>query len=77
MAQCAKDLVLLKLRCRSQLWLGFSPWPRNVHKLQVLPKTKTKTKTKTNKKKRKTKIHQQTKTAGTAAVIRDILLRLG
>ena len=26
-----KDLALLQLWCRSQLWLGFSPWPRNFH----------------------------------------------
>ena len=32
-----KDLVLLQLRPRSQLWLRFSPWPGNVHVLQVQP----------------------------------------
>ena len=30
-----KDLVLPRLQCRSQLWLGFSPWPGNFHMLRV------------------------------------------
>ena len=30
-----KDLALLQLRCRSQLWLGFNPWPRNFHMPRV------------------------------------------
>ena len=28
-----KDLALPQLRYRSQLWLGFNPWPRNFHML--------------------------------------------
>ena len=28
-AQWVKDLVLSKLQCSSQLWLGSDPWPRN------------------------------------------------
>ena len=31
MAQWVKDLVLLQLWCRLQLWLEFDPWPRNIH----------------------------------------------
>ena len=30
-----KDPMLLQLWCRSQLWLGFSPWPGNFHLWQV------------------------------------------
>lgn len=33
--QWVKDLALPQLWCRLQLWLGFSPWPRNVHMPQV------------------------------------------
>ena len=29
--QWVKDAALLQLWCRSQLWLGFSPRPRNFH----------------------------------------------
>lgn len=38
-AQCSrlKDLALLQLWHSLQLWLGFSPWPRNVHTPQVQP----------------------------------------
>ena len=36
MAQWIKDLALL------QLWLGFSPWPRNFHMPWVWPKKKKK-----------------------------------
>ena len=32
-----KDLVLLLLWHRSQLWLGFNAWPRIFHMLQVQP----------------------------------------
>ena len=32
-----RDLVLLKLWCTLQTWLGFSPWPRNFHMPQVWP----------------------------------------
>ena len=39
-AQWVKDLVLPQLWCRSQLWLEFSPWPRNFHMLPVWPKKK-------------------------------------
>ena len=31
MAQQVKDLTLLQMRCRLQLWHGFDPWPRNFH----------------------------------------------
>ena len=37
-----KDPVLPQLWCRSQLWLGFSIWPRNFHMLRVLPLKKKK-----------------------------------
>ena len=30
-----KDLALLQLWCRSQLWLRFSPWPGNFHMPQM------------------------------------------
>ena len=33
--QWLKEPVLLKLRHRSQLRLGFNPWPRNFHMPQV------------------------------------------
>ena len=26
-----KNPALSQLRCRLQLWLGFHPWPRNIH----------------------------------------------
>ena len=35
LVQLVKYLVWLKQWCRSQLWLGFSPWLRNFHILQV------------------------------------------
>ena len=31
--QWVKDPALLRLWCRPQLWLGFSPWSRNFHML--------------------------------------------
>ena len=35
---CAlRDLELPQLQCRSQLWLGFSPWPGNLHMPWVWP----------------------------------------
>ena len=34
-----KNVTLLQLRCKSQLWLGFSPWPGNFHMLRVGPHT--------------------------------------
>jgi len=37
-----KDPALWQLWRRSELWLGFSPWPRNVHVLQVEPLKKKK-----------------------------------
>jgi len=37
-----KVLVLMPLHCRSQLWLGFSPWPGNFHMPQVPPLKKKK-----------------------------------
>ena len=43
-AQWVKDLALLQLQHRSQLWLGFDPWPGNFHIPQVwLKKRKKKT----------------------------------
>ena len=41
-AQWIKDLVLVQLWCRLQLWLGFDPWPGNVHMPWVWPKKKKK-----------------------------------
>ena len=32
-----KDLALPRVRHRSQLWLGFNPWPGNSHMPQVYP----------------------------------------
>ena len=32
-----KDPVLPQLQCRSQLQLGFNPWPRNFHMPWVQP----------------------------------------
>ena len=32
-----KNMVLWQLCLRSQLWLGFSPWPRNLHTLPLWP----------------------------------------
>ena len=43
-AQWVKDPVLLQLWCRSQMWLGLDPWPRNFHMPWAWPKRKTKTK---------------------------------
>ena len=37
-AQWVKDLALLQLWHKSQMWLRFDPWPRNFHMLQVLLK---------------------------------------
>jgi len=34
-AQWVKDLALLQLWCRLQLWLGFHPWPGNFRISQV------------------------------------------
>ena len=34
-AQWVKDPALLQLWHRSQLWLGFNPWPGNLHMSQV------------------------------------------
>ena len=44
MTQWVKDLALVQLWCRSQLWLRFNLWPGNFHVLKVwLRKRKTKT----------------------------------
>ena len=32
-----KDLVLLQLQRRSQMWLRFNLWPRNIHAPGVWP----------------------------------------
>ena len=36
--QWVKNLALLQLWCKSQLWLKFNPWPRNFHMLWMWPK---------------------------------------
>ena len=41
-AQQVKDLVLLQLWCKSQLWLRFDPWPENFHTKKKKNKTKQK-----------------------------------
>ena len=41
-AQWVKDPALLQLRYKLQLWLGFSPWPGNLHVLPERPKKKEK-----------------------------------
>ena len=38
--QQVKVLALLQLWHRLQLWLGFSPWPKNFHRPWVQPKEK-------------------------------------
>ena len=38
MVQWIKDLALLQLWHRLQLWCGFDPWPWNFHMPQVQPK---------------------------------------
>ena len=38
MAQLVKELALSLQWLGMLLWLGFSPWPGNVHMLQVQPK---------------------------------------
>ena len=40
--QQVKDLVLLQLWNRSQLWSGFNPWPANFHMPQAQTKKKKK-----------------------------------
>ena len=35
-----KDLALLQMQCRLQLWLRFSPWPGNFHMSWVRPLNK-------------------------------------
>ena len=56
--QGVKDLVLLLLWHRLQLWHGFDPWPGNFHVLQVWVK-KEKTKRKHYKKKQTQAHHIQ------------------
>ena len=53
MAQQVKDLALPQLWHRSQLWLGFHPWPRNFHVLQRYPEKKRKEKRKEKERKEK------------------------
>ena len=43
MAPWVKGPALLQLLHRSQLWIGFNPWPGNIHMPQVWPKKKRKT----------------------------------
>ena len=43
-AQWVKDLALLQLWRRLQLWLGFDSWPGNFYMPWVWPKKKNKTK---------------------------------
>ena len=38
MAWWGKDIALLQLWHRLQLWLGFDPWPRKFHMPQAWPK---------------------------------------
>ena len=45
-----KDPALPQLWCRSQLWLGFNPWPRNFHMPWVGPLTKKKSKERKSRK---------------------------
>ena len=40
LVQWVKDPELLQLWYRSQLWLGFHPWPRNFHMSWVWLKNK-------------------------------------
>ena len=42
LVQWVKDPVLLRLWCRSQLWLGSKTWPGNFHVLWVQPEKKKK-----------------------------------
>ena len=49
MVQWVKDPTLLQLWHQSQLWLTFSPWPRNFHMLWVWPKKNQKEKRKERK----------------------------
>ena len=42
MAQWVKDLALPQLWCRSQFWLGFSPWPGSFHMPRVWQKERKK-----------------------------------
>ena len=42
LVQWVKDLALLQLWHRLQLWLGFSPWPENFQMLWRWPKKKKK-----------------------------------
>ena len=48
-AQRIKDPAFLQLWCRSQLWQGLDPWPRNFQMPWVLPKEKRKEKRKGEK----------------------------
>ena len=40
MVKQIEDSTLPQLWRRSELWLGFDPWPRNFHMLWVWPKNK-------------------------------------
>ena len=53
--QWVKDLAVLHLWCRSQLRLGFIPWPQNFHVLVVVAEKEKKGKKKEKKTKRKVK----------------------
>ena len=52
-AQQVKSPAWLQLWCRSQLQLGFDPWPRNVHMPHEWPKANKQTKNKKKKEERK------------------------
>ena len=42
MAPWVKGPALLQLLHSAQLWIGFNPWPENIHMPQVWPKKKKK-----------------------------------
>ena len=67
-AQRVKEPVLLQLWYRSQLWLGFSPWPRNFH----MPPVQTK---KEKKKKRYSPIIGQGRTVYEFQINNPIVLQ--
>ena len=53
--QWLKDLALPRLWHRSELQLGFDPWPRNLHMPQVCPKKKKRGRRSKRKRKKKRK----------------------
>ena len=55
-AQGVKDLALLQPWHRSQLWLGFHPWPRNIYMLLVQQEKERKEERKKGRKKERRKV---------------------